>query len=88
MIGALESRAASREATTVEEEVTFCKQSEGRPAGPLKGRITTHDRGNGELVLLCVFEEIEHVVSNDNTALTAQDILGAHCDLVEVGLER
>ena len=28
MMGALASRAASREATTVEEEVTFCNQSE------------------------------------------------------------
>lgn len=56
MIGAPLSRAASREATTVEEEVTFYDSVSRLPHK--RGLDETRDGWNGELLLLAIFEEL------------------------------
>ena len=60
MIGAFLSRAASKAATTVEEEVTFWHVSESVASE----RAGTHDGRNCELLLLSVLEEICQKVSD------------------------
>lgn len=82
-MGALASRAASRAATTVEEEVTFC----------ISGLVfelqfwntkkqlyisLTYNGGDGELLLAGVLEQSENIVTNNNTRLSAQNIGGTH----------
>jgi hypothetical protein len=90
MIGALESRAASRAATTVEEEVTFCKSVESVPGEPRVESRRTYNGGNGEVFLLSVLEKVQHIIADDNALLARQDILDTHVDSWEsgaVGLE-
>ena len=53
MIGEFLSRAASKEATTVEDEVTFCSVLE---RGALE-RGRTYDRRDSEVLLLSILEE-------------------------------
>ena len=53
MIGEFLSRAASNDATTVEEEVTFWLASEI----VTKDRVGTYDSRHGEVLLLTVLEE-------------------------------
>jgi hypothetical protein len=71
MMGHFWSRAASSEATTVEDDVTFfghqivsiCDQSTNFPF------IWTHNRRDGEILLLGVFKETEDVIADDDTGL-------------------
>jgi hypothetical protein len=57
MIGALLSRAASSEATTVDEEVQFCGKSANDQF--VSRLIFTYDGRDGELLLLGVLEELQ-----------------------------
>lgn len=57
MMGDLLSRAASREATTVEEEVTFCEELNTIP-DINRWASGTHNGGDGELVFLGVIEQL------------------------------
>ena len=84
-MGALESRAASRAATTVEEEVTFCKNVESVTGKPGAEFQRTYNSGNGEVFLLGVLEKIQHIIADDNTLLSRQDILDTHVDGWESG---
>lgn len=77
MMGALESRAASREATTVEEEVTFCNTSETISLACRRG-ASTHDGGNGKLVLFCILEKSQHICPDNNTTLPAENVEDTH----------
>jgi hypothetical protein len=61
MMGALLSRAASSEATTVEEEVQFWKKS-GK-AQFMSKLIPTYNGRDGELLLLGVLEELYFTMS-------------------------
>ena len=79
MIGALASRAASKEATTVEEEVTFYNNFKSVP-GAIEVRKWTYNGGDSELVLLGIFEEVQHIIANNNTFLSRQNILDTHVD--------
>lgn len=66
MMGAFLSRAASSDATTVEEEVTFCMRllvSSGLRSDLLPSR--TYNGGDGKLLLLGVLEELVNVVTHD-----------------------
>jgi hypothetical protein len=81
----LASRAASSEATTVDEEVTFYPSSVLPPCkyGPALCRnayfaVSTYNGGDGELLLASVLEQTEDIVANDNARLAAQDIGDAH----------
>ena len=74
MIGAFASRAASKEATTVEEEVTFCHC---QPSYNSK-YICTYNSRNGEALLLCILEKLEDVVSHNDTRLTCEYVFGTH----------
>jgi len=58
MMGALLSRAASSEATTVEEEVQFCKKCSANDQF-VKRFSCTYDGRDGELLLLGVLEELQ-----------------------------
>ncbi len=80
MIGALASRAASREATTVEDEVTFWALLI-EPIERSERILDTYNSWDGELVLLSIVEELEDIVANDDTSLAAQNVLDTHaCD--------
>jgi len=72
----LASRAASREATTVEEEVTFCH---GVSDILLVRDIETYNGRDSELVLLSIVEELQDIVTDDNTALAGENVFGTHC---------
>ncbi len=77
MIGDLASRVASRDATTVEEEVTFCH---GISCMTRRGEhICTYDSRNSELVRLSVVEELQDIVADDDTALAGENVFGTHC---------
>ena len=85
MMGDLASRAASRAATTVEEEVTFCKHMSVNTVSPQrrsgKKQLScslTYNGGDGELLLTGVLEESEDIVANDNAGLAAQNIGNTH----------
>jgi hypothetical protein len=67
MIGAFASRAASRAATTVDEDVQFCYilESMGRD----KAYIDTYNSWDSEVVLLGVVEELQDIIANNNTGL-------------------
>lgn len=77
-MGALASRAASREATTVEEEVTFCNRSATAHRTAL-GRAATHDGGNREIVLLAFLKELQNIFTCNDTALPAENFGNTHC---------
>lgn len=79
MTGALLSRAASRAATTVEEEVTFCDVCVSCDGLRCFLTVETYNGGNGELVLASVLEESEDIVADDDTSLAAKDFLDTHC---------
>jgi hypothetical protein len=74
MMGALLSRAASRAATTVEDEVTFCccQSGTGRSVG------CSHNGWDGEFLLLGILEESEDIVAHNDTGLPGEDVLGTH----------
>lgn len=81
MIGALASRAASSEATTVEEEVTFCQRSAfpvAQGAGP-----EAYDGRDGKALLLGVVEELEDIISNNDTGLAGENVLATHIVILE-----
>jgi hypothetical protein len=80
MIGDLASRAASREATTVEEEVTFyLSQSSGLER--YKWVWRTYNGWDSKLLLLSVLEELVNVVTDDDTGLSGQNVEDTHfCD--------
>jgi hypothetical protein len=43
----------------------------------------THNGWNGEFLLLSIVKELEDIISNDNTALSAEDVYGTHdCNLL------
>ena len=71
------SRAASREATTVEEEVTFCHGISDILL--IVGDIGTYDGRDSELVLLSIVEELQDIVTDDNTALAGENVFSTHC---------
>lgn len=79
MTGALLSRAASRAATTVEEEVTFYDVYVSCTVCVVFLTVETYNGGNGELVLASVLEESEDIVTDDDTSLAAKDFLDTHC---------
>lgn len=72
-MGAFLSRAASRAATTVDEEVTFCSMlaSFRAPTG-----TTTYDGRNGELLLLGVAEEGLDIITDDHPGFPLEHALG------------
>lgn len=78
------SRAASRAATTVDEEVTFYPQTAASaissPSSPPIHSIivSTYDGGNGKGVLLSVLEQLEAVIADDNAGLAGQNLLDTH----------
>lgn len=39
----------------------------------------TYDSRNSELLLSGILEKLEDIIANNDTSLTAQDVLGAHC---------
>jgi hypothetical protein len=76
MTGAFASRAASSEATTVEEEVTFYSRQRGQAE---EGAFAFADDGrDGETLLLRILEQVEHIVSNNDTSLARQNVFGTH----------
>jgi hypothetical protein len=77
MIGDLASRAASREATTVEEEVTFCLSISCMTRRG--GNRFSYDGWDSKLVLLSVVEELQDIVADDDTALAGENVFGTHC---------
>jgi hypothetical protein len=86
-MGDLASRAASREATTVEEEVTFFRWQQlvtklifgrNREKGEAISSAKTYNGGNGELVLAGILEQGQDVIADDDTGLAAQDIGSTH----------
>ena len=82
MIGAFWSRAASRAATTVEEEVTFylCQHVFVLITAIA---VKTHDGGDGKVVLLSVVEKLQDIIANDDTGLAGEDVLATHvCEVV------
>lgn len=88
-MGDLASRAASREATTVEEEVTFFMGTwlvtkPSKEEGRKRSHLQTYDGGNGELVLAGVLEQSQDVIADDDTSLAAQNIGGTHfCEVLK-----
>lgn len=79
-MGALASRAASRAATTVEEEVTFYRDadiSNYTSIARCKGG-STHNGGDGELLLTSILKQLQNVIANDDARLAAQDISSTH----------
>lgn len=75
MMGALASRAASSEATTVDEEVTFCPDQLTRR---LIDSFLAHNGWNGKFVFLCILEKVEDIVAHNDTSLACQNVLGTH----------
>jgi hypothetical protein len=51
----------------------------------------TYDSRDGEIVLLSVIEELQHIVTDNDTGLAGENILDTHdccLDLYEKGLKR
>ena len=79
MMGDFLSRAASSDATTVEEDVTFChfvnfSWPQDHPP------INTHNGRNCKLLLLCIFEKLENIIADDDAFLSAEHAR-CHCGL-------
>lgn len=41
-------------------------------------QVNTHDSWDGELMLLSIVEELEHIVADNDAGLAGENILGAH----------
>ena len=54
----------------------------------LCSRRNSYDGRNGELVFLCVFEQSQDIVTNDDTLLSRKNVLDTHVDDFLVGLWR
>jgi hypothetical protein len=78
MMGQFWSRAASREATTVEEEVTFWSVSYAMLSSGVTNKRKTYNGGNGKLLLLSILEELEDVIADDDTSLAGQLLEDTH----------
>lgn len=79
MIGAFLSRAASRAATAVEDDVTFYS----KPMSVLllahkRVTIRTYNGGNSKVVFLSILEESQDVIADDDTSLAGENILDTH----------
>jgi hypothetical protein len=75
MTGQFFSRAASREATTVDEEVTFwfiSARNERRMEDAYNGR-------NGKVLLLGILEQTEDVIADDDAGLAGELLEDTHC---------
>ncbi len=77
------SRAASRAATTVEEEVTFCKGLADLLSITRQFCHTYYGR-DSKSVLLSVVKELENIIANDNTTLAAENVLAPMIESVKV----
>ena len=60
MMGAFASRAASRAATTVEEDVTFYTWSAFSPVR--QSMDSSYDGGDGKAFLVTIFKEIQDII--------------------------
>lgn len=68
MMGALASRAASSDATTVDEEVTFYNPVRSFSITP--ARWTTYNGWDSKFLLVTVFKQLLNIISDDDTGLS------------------
>lgn len=78
MTGALLSRAASSDATTVDEEVTFCNPNQ-RLHPHCRGRGAIYNGRNGKFLFLSILEELENIIPDDDASLSAENA-GGHVE--------
>lgn len=71
MTGAFLSRAASSDATTVDEDVTFCVCEYLFPLCFCGRQEMTYDGGNGKFFFLRIPEQVEYIISDDDALLSA-----------------
>ncbi len=78
MMGAFLSLAASSDATTVEEEVTFLSRSV--TCTPVVSSLGTYNSGDSKFFLLGVLEKLQDIVTHNDARLPAQ-LTCCHLDL-------